>query len=204
MGGYNTPIPHGYEVWRQSRDYLYGWNWRKTDGSRKGAGYRTKTSAINAALKHAKHGDEPYEPSMGGNLAGHQSPAAPPGMRKHPFFIAYVEAALWSSTDDSTPSGGDPLDKNYSIEDIDDSTLNEMAADCAAFIAKCNGKGLGGVIRDSAKHAGHDFWLTRNGHGAGFWDGDWGDDGDALTEIAHKFGSYDLQVDDGKVYGSGG
>jgi hypothetical protein len=20
--------------------------------------------------------------------------------------------------------------------------------------------------------AGHDFWLTRNGHGAGFWDGD--------------------------------
>lgn len=24
-----------------------------------------------------------------------------------------------------------------------------------------------------ASRAGHDLWLTRNGHGAGFWDGDW-------------------------------
>ena len=33
----------------------------------------------------------------------------------------------------------------------------------------------------------HDFFLTRNGHGAGFWDGDY-EKGDELTEIAKSFG----------------
>jgi hypothetical protein len=26
------------------------------------------------------------------------------------------------------------------------------------------------LIGDNIEQAGHDFWLTRNGHGAGFWD----------------------------------
>jgi hypothetical protein len=53
--------------------------------------------------------------------------------------------------------------------------------------------------------AGHDFWLTRNGHGAGFWDGDLPNEiGQALTTAAHAFGEQDLYVgDDGKVYVSG-
>jgi hypothetical protein len=33
----------------------------------------------------------------------------------------------------------------------------------------------------------HDFFLTRNGHGAGFWDGDY-KNGEKLTEIAKSFG----------------
>lgn len=42
---------------------------------------------------------------------------------------------------------------------------------------------------------GTDFWLTRNGHGAGFWEGDYSEDkygpdpiGSALTEISKGFG----------------
>lgn len=31
---------------------------------------------------------------------------------------------------------------------------------------------------------GADLYLTAVGHGAGFWDGDWGDVGDSLTELA--------------------
>lgn len=31
---------------------------------------------------------------------------------------------------------------------------------------------------------GGDLYLTAVGHGAGFWDGDWGPAGDALTELA--------------------
>ena len=51
--------------------------------------------------------------------------------------------------------------------------------------------------------AGHDFWLTRNGHGAGFWDGDWPDrTGHRLSEAAKSYGEYHLYVgDDGKIYG---
>ena len=42
------------------------------------------------------------------------------------FTLAYIEAALWSSNDDSTPQGGEPLDANYGIKDIDPDTLEKM------------------------------------------------------------------------------
>ena len=48
------------------------------------------------------------------------------------FTLAYVEAALWSSNDDSTPQGGEPLDANYGIDDIDPDTLAAMIEDCRA------------------------------------------------------------------------
>lgn len=44
--------------------------------------------------------------------------------------------------------------------------------------------------------AGHDFWLTRSDSGTGFWDGDWPENGDALTEAAKSYGSFDLTVDE--------
>ena len=55
----------------------------------------------------------------------------------------------------------------------------------------------------SPDKVGHDLWLTRNGHGAGFWDGDYADDvGEALTKISEAMGEIDLYVgDDGKIYG---
>lgn len=57
--------------------------------------------------------------------------------------------------------------------------------------------------RDDASH-GHDFWLTRNDYGAGFWDRGYSDAlGDALTEGAKGFGEVDWYVgDDGRVYQS--
>lgn len=50
---------------------------------------------------------------------------------------------------------------------------------------------------------GHDFLLTRNGHGAGFWDRDWLPDGlgDALTEYTKNWGEcYATLGDDDAVY----
>jgi len=32
--------------------------------------------------------------------------------------------------------------------------------------------------------AGHDYWLTRNGHGAGYWDRNLGKVGDELTKVS--------------------
>lgn len=117
------------------------------------------------------------------------------------FLKQYIETALWSSTDESTPQGGEPLDKNYGPEDLVPETLERMTKDCEAF------QKLAGPLlseRDES-HGGHDFWLTRNGHGAGFWDGDWPKYGDHLTELSKTFGEQDLYVgDDGKIYISGG
>lgn len=51
-----------------------------------------------------------------------------------------------------------------------------------------------------AAMAGHDFWLTSAGHGAGFWDGDWPKYGDLLTKKCENQ-EINLYVgDDGKIY----
>lgn len=113
------------------------------------------------------------------------------------FTKSYIETALWSSTDESDESGGSPFDDNYGIEDIAPETLAGIIEDCQAF-QQAHGDDIGGEL----ERAGHDFWLTRNGHGAGFWDGDWEDDiGERLTEASHAYGSVDLYVgDDGLIY----
>jgi hypothetical protein len=113
------------------------------------------------------------------------------------FTTAYIEAALWSSTDNSDESGGEPLDANYGLDDIAPETLTSIVADCEAFQ-----QDHADDIGSNVEQAGHDFWLTRNYHGAGFWDGDWEDDiGAKLTEASHGFGSVDLYIgDDGLIY----
>jgi hypothetical protein len=125
------------------------------------------------------------------------------------FTKAYFECALWSSMDEADPNtGGDPLDKNYSLEDFDEATRAKMITDCQEF-QEANGALL---VDENLTHAGqwdglqlggHDFWLTRNGHGSGFWDGAWQEPAAAtLTAAAKKYGQYDLYVgDDGKIDG---
>lgn len=114
------------------------------------------------------------------------------------FTQAYIECALWSSTDDS----GTPLDKDHTPSDIAESTLATMVKDCASFQAA--NADLLSQVSDSipADYAGHDFWLTRNRHGAGFWDRGLGEIGRKLTEASHTYGSFDLYVgDDGQIHG---
>jgi hypothetical protein len=62
------------------------------------------------------------------------------------------------------------------------------------------------VVGETPEHAGYDFWLTRNGHGAGFWDR-WSDGGvnealgHKLSDACEPFGSCDLYVgDDERIY----
>ena len=109
---------------------------------------------------------------------------------------AYVVAALWSSTDDT----GEPIDANYDANDIDPHTLDTMRIECDQFIS-----GYWSLIVQTAmtpEQCGHDFWLTRNHHGTGFWDRGYPDAlGDALTEAAHCESQRDLYIgDDGKIY----
>jgi hypothetical protein len=115
----------------------------------------------------------------------------------------YLVTMLWSSNDESTPSGGEPMDKNYSIIDISDETKEEANKDCVEFA-----KQAGDLLKDKIStedwwDVGHNFWLTRNGHGAGFWDSNNYDNeiGKKLTEICKKFGEKSPYVgDDGKIY----
>lgn len=81
------------------------------------------------------------------------------------FTKAYVECMLWAENDESTPQGGEPLNENYSVEDFSPLAMAQIWRDCRNFQEAANG-----LIEDKQAQAGHDFWLTRNGHGAGFWD----------------------------------
>ena len=112
------------------------------------------------------------------------------------FTRAYIEAALWSSTDDD----GDSLDRNYSVRDIAPATLTRMKLDARKF-QRDNARSLDA---GSSSRGGHDFWLTRAGHGAGFWDGDWPEpEATRLTNAAKAFGDNELYVgDDGRIHAS--
>lgn len=122
------------------------------------------------------------------------------------FTLAYIECALWSTNDESNEQGGDPLDENYGPEDIAAETLETMLTDCKRFQKEnaddiANGKDHLAYTQNNV-YAGHDFWLTRNGHGCGFWDGDWKEPaGERLTKASEAFGEVDLYIgDDGLIY----
>jgi hypothetical protein len=122
------------------------------------------------------------------------------------FTRAYMEAILFAETD----WDGEPLDASYDISDFSQESLSAIKKDCAEFQAQANIGEIDGApsylppaqLRqprkvDSDGMAGHDFWLTRAGHGGGFWDGDWPEPhGDRLTKLSEKFGGVCVTVDD--------
>lgn len=126
-----------------------------------------------------------------------------PGFDTEGFVSAYETAALWSSTD----SDDTPLEDNYSPDDLAPECRASMRADCLDFI----GSNLSDLLEyrermrseqwSGEERAGHDFWLTRNGHGAGFWDRGLEDLGDRLSDAAQVYSGVDLYPgDDGLIY----
>jgi hypothetical protein len=110
----------------------------------------------------------------------------------------YMETALWSSTDDEDV----PLDRDHSTGDITKETKKAMLSDCQAFHDQNKDLLENPEAPWPADQAGHEFWLTRNGHGSGFWDSDYGTDEsrEALTKACKEFGEVHLYVQRGKIY----
>lgn len=132
------------------------------------------------------------------------------------FTRAYLECILFSETDNSDDSGGEPLDHSYSIEDFSEESLKEAIADCVRF-QKDNAEDIATIPDHNMKRcdsygrdhysglecAGHDFWFTRNGHGVGFWDRDWISKPvkERLTAACKKLGERWVYVgDDGQLH----
>jgi len=121
------------------------------------------------------------------------------------FTRAYLECILWAENDESTPSGGEPLDKNYDVEDFAPEALERAIADCVAFqMANAGDLAQYNDPRWSPDElGGHDLWLTRNGYGCGFWDRDNlpADAAERLTDAAEALGECWVTVsDDGLIY----
>lgn len=104
----------------------------------------------------------------------------------------YIKCALWLL--DENPNSGEWA---HLGDKLAPETRQRMQEECEAFEAKARAL-LDGI---DSEQAGHDFWLTRNHHGAGFWDRGLGEVGDKLTELSHTFRSLDLYYgDDGLIY----
>ena len=115
----------------------------------------------------------------------------------------YITCALWSSThiEDDNDSCGIPFDEIDA--ELAPEARAQMNEDLTAFMAEV------AVIQESQdwpefpsdEQIAHDFWLTRNRHGAGFWDRGLGDLGELLTDAAHAWGESDLYLgDDNQIY----
>lgn len=122
------------------------------------------------------------------------------------FTAGYIAALLWSSNDADPVTG--------EMRDLDEYELSAAAAeqcraDCRAFFMahRADIEAAAAAYPTKEEHggytrAGHDFALTRNGHGAGYWDGDLPDEiGDRLTEASEQAGEVWPYIgDDGAVY----
>lgn len=103
--------------------------------------------------------------------------------QENQFINAYISAIYFTNCGDSDQPSYD--------SELDSDCRRDCIIDCLAF------------LRQSLPYldccmdfdqAGHDFWLTRNGHGTGFWDrpeiyGKYSSE--LLTKKSESFGCYD-------------
>ena len=116
---------------------------------------------------------------------------------------AYIGCAIWCGHYYETPedeiegTNAQPLDDLYSEDDCAFSTWKRAVSDCRDFL-----EAAADISHDwDASQFGHDFYLTRCGHGAGFWDRGKGAAGEQLTDLCRPYGSADLYAgDDGRLY----
>jgi hypothetical protein len=106
-----------------------------------------------------------------------------------PFLSAYLTAALW--TTDPCPGSGEYYASPDMLSRIPDDFIKQAETDCRDF-QEANADLLASAGDDSQN--GHDFWLTRNRHGAGFWDHGYGETGRKLTDAAHVYGEHYLEL----------
>lgn len=118
------------------------------------------------------------------------------------FINQYIQTMLWSSitVDPETGEMIEGLEGETPSQTMD----AQCSSDCLDFLESIH-ELLSKVIQDNPHYnisqAGHDFALTRNGHGAGFWDRGLGRDGDLLTEHSKAYGEVYCYIgDDGYVY----
>jgi len=112
------------------------------------------------------------------------------------FTQGYIDAMFFTETGPDNPEF-----EGLGFYDLAPETLTRIVSDCASF--EMSNKSLLDKAGYSPEYAGHDFWLTRNCHGAGFWDrsGIAKDIGETLTEKAQAMGELSLYAgDDGLLY----
>ena len=140
--------------------------------------------------------------------------------------VSYLETILWAETvmlpvtEDELVDGCmdvdedhelygleecTPLDDHFGFDDFTEESLRKAQADIDDWFEYLEENDLydRAEERQGDDRIAHDFWLTRNGHGAGYWDGDYDDRDDDddtlgrdLTDACKPYGSQHVWVDE--------
>ena len=106
------------------------------------------------------------------------------------FSDAYMEAVYFT---DFGP------DSEFDEADLSRETDEHMRQEARSFFRKYSGSIMD--YPEGLTQAGHDFWYTRNGHGAGFWENAGDPSADKLDRASRVYGPVDLYLgDDGEVH----
>lgn len=109
----------------------------------------------------------------------------------------YLETVIWADLSD------DPLGRRFNIADFSDHARSQAEDELERF--KNEASRVIAILKREGETPGMsrwpiDFWLTRNGHGAGFWDRPelYGEAGaEAFTALSHAAGECYVYVADG-------
>lgn len=119
----------------------------------------------------------------------------------------YLDCQLWAGLDMDRDNDGNspPLNTHYDRDDISPEYVEKIRQELTQVVLDhplavrmyLNSRHTRQLTHDSASF-GHEFYLTREHHGAGFWDRGLGDLGDYLTDIAHTYGEAEQLYDNGE------
>jgi hypothetical protein len=136
----------------------------------------------------------------------------------------YIDAAIWTEeerlTDDYKSEYGyeedndnedDELERlikvsanlnkkpfeSFTKEDIEPNSLIKAYTDIKKFLDLAGDSVIEAIEENGLEQLGHDIWLTRNGHGAGFFDRSYGDDNEKrLTQAAKALREVTIYIND--------
>ena len=156
----------------------------------------TPKSKSNSVVSANKEIDERYgtPDPLGANKAKQISEATTLPLNIDQIVSSYLETALWSTEEQENGLEG------KSIADVDKMSVQGAKKDVIDFLRQAETQAPDELQSYDAKALGHNLWLSRNGHGAGFFD----ENNDKLQDIARNMKGVDMYLgDDGKVYISG-
>lgn len=111
------------------------------------------------------------------------------------FILGYVDCAKWCGIYPEEPDREDAKEL-----EITRKSLREMRKECRCFVRDNWADLLTDLAEGrNAEAHGHDFWLTRNREGAGFWENP-GEHNQRLSDAAKVYGGSMLSVYRGKLH----
>lgn len=131
------------------------------------------------------------------------------------FTRGYIEAMFFTNGD--TGDDNENLLHGLGVSRLTRKSLERIKRDCAEFLesplwthTREDGKRVHISVSEyletledyDLEQAGRDLWFTRQGHGVGFWDRDFGtqEQRDRLSDVARAMGEHEVYVSRGWIY----